>query len=265
MLIKYVLASRVHNPHYLTKYINFITRCQNKNESYNGYTERHHICPKSEDMFPEFASFTEFPWNCAILTPRQHYIAHLMLYKIYNNYTSQAAYQAMKSTKYKTRTQGNMTVKDALGNTFNTSNKDPRFLSGELTHICKGKVSVKDAVGNTFQVDKNDSRYLSEELVFICTGIPSVNRLLSSDQVKEIKLAMVNPASVITKDYLIGIVRKSDIDKIDKIPIEELRYVNGKRLSYRLLLARYYADKFKVSIPIITYIIDGKTYKNIVI
>lgn len=265
MIIKYILASRPHNPHYLTKYINFIIRCQKQNETYNGYTEKHHICPKADDMFPEFTSFSDNPWNCAILTTRQHYIAHLMLYKMYNNYTSKVSYIAMNNPKYKIRAQGNMTVKDTTGNTFNVSNKDPRFLSGELVHICKGKVPVRDKNGNTFQVDKNDPRYLSGELVFVCTGIPPVNRALTVDQVREIRLAMKNPTSIITDSYIATIVKKSYVDKVGKVPIEQLRHINNQFLSYRSLLAKYYTDKFKVSITTIVSIIDGKTYKDVVI
>ena len=46
-----ILASKPHNPHYLNRYITFITECQLKNLNYNGYTEKHHICPKAKDMF----------------------------------------------------------------------------------------------------------------------------------------------------------------------------------------------------------------------
>lgn len=78
-----ILSSKPHNPHYLHKYIRFINNCQLKNVGYKGYTERHHICPKASDMFPEYKSFTQHPWNCVQLTLKQHYIAHLLLYKSY--------------------------------------------------------------------------------------------------------------------------------------------------------------------------------------
>ena len=84
-----VLASKPHNPHYLNRYITFIQKCQQKNEEYNGYVEKHHICPKAKDMFPEYKSFSKHPWNKAILTARQHFIAHLILTKIYKDSKSQ--------------------------------------------------------------------------------------------------------------------------------------------------------------------------------
>jgi hypothetical protein len=51
--------------------------------------ERHHICPKAKDMFPEYSSFRENPWNFVCLTPRQHFIAHLILWKCFYDYKSQ--------------------------------------------------------------------------------------------------------------------------------------------------------------------------------
>jgi hypothetical protein len=84
-----VLASKPHNHHYLNRYITFIRQCQLKNEGFEGYTEKHHICPKAKDMFPEYKSFSKNPWNKAILSPRQHFIAHMLLVKVYSNFKSQ--------------------------------------------------------------------------------------------------------------------------------------------------------------------------------
>ena len=57
MDIHYILSSKPHNSHYLKRYIKFIQACQHKNINYGGYTEKHHICPKADDMFPEYANF----------------------------------------------------------------------------------------------------------------------------------------------------------------------------------------------------------------
>ena len=78
-----ILASKPHNSHYLNRYITFIMRCQQNNVGYEGYTEKHHIYPKA--MFPKYKSFTRHRWNCAVLTARQHFIAHMMLWKLYKN------------------------------------------------------------------------------------------------------------------------------------------------------------------------------------
>lgn len=73
-----------HNPHYLKRYIKFILSCLDKNVNLNSYLESHHILPKHKKKFPQFASFTDFPWNRATLTYRQHIIAHYILFKAYN-------------------------------------------------------------------------------------------------------------------------------------------------------------------------------------
>ena len=80
-----ILSTRPHNPHYLNRYIRFIRGCQQKNLNFEGYTEKHHICPKADDMFPEYKNLNINPWNKVILTPRQHFIAHLILCKVYKN------------------------------------------------------------------------------------------------------------------------------------------------------------------------------------
>lgn len=77
-----LLATKPHNPHYLKRYIKFIFSCTNQPDE---YTENHHICPKSPDLFPEYKSFSKNPWNKAVLTARQHFIAHRLLAKAYGN------------------------------------------------------------------------------------------------------------------------------------------------------------------------------------
>jgi len=88
MDIHYILSSKPHNSHYLKRYIKFIQACQHKNINYGGYTEKHHICPKADDMFPEYANFPKNRWNCIALTPRQHIISHIILYYAYPSFYS---------------------------------------------------------------------------------------------------------------------------------------------------------------------------------
>jgi len=86
MNIYEILKTKPHNEHYLKRYVNFITSCQRHNRLSNHiYTEKHHICPKSKDMFPEYKNLKQFPWNECELTHRQHIIAHLILYKCFGS------------------------------------------------------------------------------------------------------------------------------------------------------------------------------------
>lgn len=62
------------NQHYLNRYLKFIDAL--KNQSIDGYSEKHHIMPRSMGGGDE-------PSNIIVLTLRQHYIAHWMLWKAY--------------------------------------------------------------------------------------------------------------------------------------------------------------------------------------
>lgn len=85
MQIEDILIRVPHNPHYLQRYIRFI-----QSRGPNTYGELHHICPKAPDMFPEYASLKQFPWNVILLSTREHYIAHWLLWKAYGKSQSQA-------------------------------------------------------------------------------------------------------------------------------------------------------------------------------
>lgn len=92
MNIYELLSTKDHNSHYLNRYYKFINYCQRYNlennvtkktkVNVNGvYMEGHHICPTGE--FPEYKSFIKNPFNRIYLTPRQHFIAHYLLWKVY--------------------------------------------------------------------------------------------------------------------------------------------------------------------------------------
>ncbi len=84
-----ILLSKPHNPHYLNRYWNFLQYCKKSNMSLlsGTYTEKHHICPKSKDLFPEYSNLKIFHWNSIKLTRRQHIITHYILAKSYNNWS----------------------------------------------------------------------------------------------------------------------------------------------------------------------------------
>ena len=84
-----ILASKPHNPHYLKRYFKFIQWCQ-ENPTTDEYVEDHHICPKADDLFPEYADLKKFVWNSITLTSRQHFISHFLLWKAYGGSQSYA-------------------------------------------------------------------------------------------------------------------------------------------------------------------------------
>ncbi len=98
-----ILRLKPHNSHYLNKYIRFIKFCQEKNKNINDNFEEHHICPKSKDMFLEYKNLNLYTWNKINLTKRQHFIAHLILWKAFPKFKSQmfSAWLLLGRTKSK--------------------------------------------------------------------------------------------------------------------------------------------------------------------
>lgn len=96
-----ILSSKSHNKHYLNRYVKFIKYCSNLN--FEGYTENHHICPKSKDLFPEFKNFKNHSWNKCKLTARQHFIAHWILSKVYPIKSTNSAFWLMCHDNNKNR------------------------------------------------------------------------------------------------------------------------------------------------------------------
>lgn len=86
------LQSKPGNSHHINRYYNYILACKTKNINIIEYSENHHILPKAKDMFPEFKSLKDNPWNSIILTHRQHIIAHYILMKAYNNQSQILSY-----------------------------------------------------------------------------------------------------------------------------------------------------------------------------
>lgn len=80
MEYKTYLSSKPHDGYYLTRYINLIERFIKK-DVLEG--ENHHILPRSSDMFPEFSSFIDHPWNKVRLPLKYHFYAHYLLHKAY--------------------------------------------------------------------------------------------------------------------------------------------------------------------------------------
>jgi hypothetical protein len=107
-----ILASKPHSEHHLNRYIRFIEQCQQNNKKSSIKTHRHHICPRAKDMFPEYESFAKNKWNMARLTPRQHFIAHIMLWKVYPNISSQ--FNAVWQMKHRNNEQMNSRLYESI-------------------------------------------------------------------------------------------------------------------------------------------------------
>jgi hypothetical protein len=82
----------------LTRYFKLIDYViTNPNRKKKGHTELHHILPKS--MFP---SIKEDNANKILLTNRQHFLAHWLLWKIFRNKEMSYAFNMMKHESFTT-------------------------------------------------------------------------------------------------------------------------------------------------------------------
>lgn len=87
------------------RYLRFLEYCSRSNLGEKiEFAEKHHILPKGKHLFPEFANLRIHAWNSIILTPRQHYIAHWILSRIFKNERERSsvlkAFYMMSLTNY---------------------------------------------------------------------------------------------------------------------------------------------------------------------
>lgn len=201
-----ILSSKPHNPHYLNRYITFVQQCQQKNASYEGYIEEHHICPKADDMFPEYTNFRSHPWNCAILTARQHFISHIILWKTFPGYVScKKSLWFMSNGNWKSFNsyskiyerlrieiinelkqnsifnfpinKNKVVVKNSKNEIFRVSIDDERYVSGELVGITKGSRVVVDKYGNKFMSSSPDFNSIHKDMIPIKTEDGKIHKV----------------------------------------------------------------------------------------
>lgn len=91
-----LLLSKTDKPHLALRYIKFIEFFSN-----TGGEIKHHILPKAKDLWPEFSNLKNNKWNESLLTPRQHFIAHWMLHKIFSGSQTFAFYAMRNKDKMK--------------------------------------------------------------------------------------------------------------------------------------------------------------------
>ena len=139
-----ILASKKHNEHHLNRYVKFIRNCMIKNKNFCGYTENHHIIPKAKSLFPEYTCFKTHPWNCAILTARQHFIAHMILRKVY--YWSKSANHAAW------RMANNKNCENKEGNDKKITSRQYQLIKENLKHTQETKEKIGSwSKGKTYE------------------------------------------------------------------------------------------------------------------
>lgn len=179
MNILEILKTKPHNLHYLNRYFTFIMKCR---EIYNPnlYTESHHICPKAKDMFPEYANIKEFQENEIRLTDRQHFIAHWLLWKIYNNMSQTHAFMCMADNQ----TSKNIKRKEKTLNskTYSILKTNSRIAQSRRM---EGIASYRNKEGLVIICATNDPRVTSGELVSTTLGRKHKIKDRTPEQIKD--------------------------------------------------------------------------------
>jgi hypothetical protein len=175
VVYKEILESKPHDKRQLERYIKFIEHCRESNDADRNIG--HHICPRAAEMFKEYECFRKNPWNKILLTERQHFIAHLILWKVYRNVSMTFALNMMRNF-------GGVTVTSRL---YEELREDVSSIIGKSNKGRKRTKDVRDAIGkrtentiivfdcndtdrNCFRINKDDEKYDPEIHLFYRTG-----------------------------------------------------------------------------------------------
>lgn len=182
-----MLKEKCINDHWAKRYVKFCLACSNNNINSSEILVKHHILPKHKEMFPEYANFKNNMWNCAMLTPRQHLIAHYMLYKSSGLFRD--ALSVMRASNYNLKG-------DLIVSTLNSKLYESTML--RVTLEKRTMVIVKNHKGEIFFVKKSDPRLVSGELVGITAGRGVYTNKISG----ETKMLDVNDPAVLSGEYV---------------------------------------------------------------
>lgn len=156
-----ILRSKSSNEHLIKRYIKFISLC---NHSPNEYVEDHHICPKADDLFPEYIDLNIHTWNLVKLTSRQHIIAHVMLWKIFGG--SQTLALDCMLGKFNSNTNEllvNRIIPTSITIRYHAKLREET--KKYLSEIREGFACYKDENNNKFVLHKDDPKIKELNLV----------------------------------------------------------------------------------------------------
>ena len=203
---------KIHSKEDLNKYAELIER--NIGATFDCYTERHHILPRS--LFPEFDKES---WNIVELTMEDHIEAHRLLHSIFESNKTLLAYVFMNrmagtipsrelyvAFKKSMRGEGNPSKREESRKKISeskTGKKRPDMVGKRyfgataeaaengirrMTEALAGTVVVKNSDGEKFRVSMNDPRYISGELRSINAGESRPNSAMKNSEYKKRQL-----------------------------------------------------------------------------
>ena len=196
------LLSKPHDAYYLTRYINLVERFIRK-DIVEG--ENHHILPRSSDMFPEFSSFVDYPWNKVRLPLKYHFYAHYLLHKAYPH--------SMKQTEAFCLMGGRLKNKGLLF-LCKLYEEGVRKRTKMQKEKRKGMVSAKDIKTGKNVIVTKGVFHSSDNLVGIMKGrLTSSNNISTRPEVrKKISEKRKNQMTIKDKEGNIFAVDKNDFD-----------------------------------------------------
>lgn len=167
MQILEILESKSHNKHYLHRYYTFILSCiQINRKNINVKMISHHICPKANDLFPEYSKLKQHSWNGALLTPRQHFIAHWMLWKAYGGSQSYA-FNIMKNVHNYTITSK---IHESLKNSILCPFTTEKFKIQQSKRLKENNISkrpdVAEKMSNTMKLKAQNNELYTQTSEF---------------------------------------------------------------------------------------------------
>lgn len=170
-----ILKSKPHDIRQLRRYITFIQKCKELNVNEKNLVA-HHICPEASDMFQEYGSFKLHPWNKVLLTERQHYIAHMILWKVYRNKSMTFAFNMMSNfqnihftsrlyEKHREDFRKYISEQNSRQRTEEEKKKASEKFKNSLVVY-----DIRDIEKNKFWIKKDDEKFDSEYYVYYRTG-----------------------------------------------------------------------------------------------
>lgn len=209
------------NYHYLRKYSNFIMSFDDQNQQ---QIEKHHILPKS--LFPEYKDDRN---NICSLSPRAHYIAHVILTKAFpESKEMQTALWFMMNTR---------DVKYSSKQYEKSKIYHSKYSSKIMSKAMKGKTTYVDDQGNRYHLDTNDEKIEELGLVHrskgMCTFTDGCNNyyLNTSDPIiNELNLKSVNEGKTNISSHIRMkdmVYVKDNNGEVHHVSITDPRYTNG--------------------------------------
>jgi len=203
-------------------------KSENRNKSDLAYFEAHHIKPKSFGGEGDCRN-TNHP-NIVLLTPKEHYIAHLLLTKIYPNSSAmQKALWSMVITKQNVRYKPSSKTYESLRKTYIVFSKglNNPFYGKKHTEKTKERISIK-AKGNTRWLGKHHNENSKLKLSEYRKG-----KLLSENTKLKIKQSTSGGKHYNAKPIICSITKTifasgKELSEYINIPFSTVRrYLNG--------------------------------------